>query len=70
MACCQKCRRELSGDEIGLHKKLVNRGAQEYLCLACLAEYFRCDPALLQEKIRQFRRMGCLLFSRQEGEGE
>lgn len=62
-ALCQKCGAEVSGDEVGLYKKLVNRGATQYLCKLCLAHRFSCDPALLDEKIRQFKRMGCSLFA-------
>ena len=65
-AYCQKCGGQVSGDEIGLYKKLVNRGASTYLCKVCLAERFSCDTELLDEKIRQFKRMGCTLFVREE----
>lgn len=59
---CIKCGRELVPDEIGLHKKLINRGASEYMCLSCLAQFFHCGEELLQKKIIQFRDMGCTLF--------
>lgn len=58
-----KCGRSLSPDEIGLHKKLVNRGAQAFLCLDCLGEHFQVDQARLREKIEQFRKSGCMLFT-------
>ena len=63
MARCKNCGRTLTGDEIGLYRKLVNRGAREYLCKDCLAAHFSCDTALLDEKIAQFRAMGCILFA-------
>ena len=53
MARCKNCGRTLTGDEIGLYRKLVNRGADTYLCKACLADHFSCDTALLDEKIAQ-----------------
>lgn len=63
MARCKTCGREVTGDEIGLTKKLVNRAATEYRCIDCLAAYFRVAPDLLREKIEQYRAMGCTLFS-------
>lgn len=61
-ANCTACGAAVSGDEIGLYRKLVNRGACDYLCKACLAKRFDCEVALLDEKIAQFKRMGCSLF--------
>ena len=63
MAQCMKCKRELVNDEIGLHKKLINRGATRFMCLSCLAQFFHCDEALLRQKIEQFRENGCVLFA-------
>lgn len=60
---CLRCGRRLTGDDIGAHRKLVNRGATEFLCIPCLAAHFRVPEALIREKIEYFRRMGCLLFS-------
>ena len=62
-ASCEKCGQSLTGDEIGLYRKLVNRGARSYLCKICLAKKFGCDTALLDEKTAQFKRMGCVLFT-------
>lgn len=62
MAACIRCGRTLTNDEIGAHKKLINRGAQEFLCLTCLAGKFRVSEDRLREKIQQFKDMGCLLF--------
>ena len=61
-ACCRSCGRPLLPDEIALTKKLVNRGAREFLCLACLSAHFQVSEETLREKIRQFREMGCTLF--------
>ena len=60
---CLKCKRELTPDEIGLHKKLVNRGASEYMCIDCLSQYFDVPITILYEKIEQFKKMGCTLFN-------
>ena len=63
MARCMTCGRELTSDEIGLHKKMINRGATSFMCLSCLAAYFHCEEKLLLDKIEQFRDLGCLLFT-------
>lgn len=59
---CKKCGGPLTRDEIGLYKKLFNRAAVSFLCLSCSAEYFGVTPGLLENKIRQFKEMGCTLF--------
>ncbi len=61
---CAACGGVLGRDDVGLYKKLFCRWAEEgFLCKACIAEKLRCDIALLDEKIRQFREVGCLLFT-------
>lgn len=35
--------KRLTGDEIGLHKKLVNRGARKFMCIDCLAAYYNVN---------------------------
>ncbi len=62
MSSCKKCGKELSGNDIGLTKKLINRGSTEFLCIDCIAEKFECTKELLEEKIRQFKESGCTLF--------
>ncbi|MBD8961563.1 MAG: hypothetical protein EGR81_05065 [Ruminococcaceae bacterium] len=62
MSTCKKCGKELSGNDIGLTKKLINRGSTEFLCIDCIAEKFDCTKELLEEKIRQFKESGCTLF--------
>ena len=62
MTLCAGCDRELTKDEIALTKKLVNRGAESFFCLTCLAQKFAVSEELLREKIDQFRKMGCTLF--------
>lgn len=62
MSNCKKCGKELSGNDIGLTKKLINRGSTEFLCIDCIAEKFDCTKKLLEEKIRQFKESGCTLF--------
>lgn len=62
MSKCVKCGRELVNDDIGLTKKLINRGSTEFYCMDCLADMFSCSTELLQKKIEQFRKQGCSLF--------
>ena len=63
MAECFKCGRRLTVNEIGLHKRLINRGAEEYMCKACLAKHFYVSEELLDEKIKMYIMQGCTLFS-------
>ena len=63
MATCKNCGKELENDEIGIYKRMVNRGATELLCIKCLAEYFKISEDLVREKIEHFRNMGCTLFA-------
>ena len=62
MEHCKICGRELDRDEIGLTKKLINRGATEFLCMTCLAEKFDMTEAECQTLIDHFREAGCHLF--------
>ena len=62
MSNCKKCGKELSGNDIGLTKKLINRGSTEFLCINCIAEKFDCSKELLEEKIKKFKESGCTLF--------
>jgi uncharacterized protein YlaI len=62
MAKCMKCDRELVKTDIALHKKIVNRTAQEYMCISCLAEYFKTTVEDLESMIEDFKRAGCTMF--------
>ena len=61
MQCCF-CQAALSRNEVGLTKKLINRGAAEYLCYACLARKFSVDIQALKNMAEAFRASGCTLF--------
>ena len=63
MAICRQCQRTLTGDEISVYRKLVNRESTSFMCKSCLADYFGVGVEKIDEKIRQFKRNGCLLFT-------
>lgn len=68
MSQCESCGRTLHPDEIGLTKKLINRGTAAFYCIDCLAAHFQVSPEDLRRKIEEFREMGCTLFApKQEG---
>ena len=62
---CKVCRRPLTADEIAVTRKLVNRGATEFMCVTCLARYFEVRPEDILERIRYFKAAGCTLFENQ-----
>ena len=62
MADCIRCATALTHDEIGLTKKLINRGTSEYLCFDCMAAHFQVTVYELHRKVEEFREMGCTLF--------
>ena len=59
---CMKCGRELDHNEVALTRKLINRGASEFMCLTCLAAHFNVTEDLLRDKIEHFKKQGCTLF--------
>lgn len=64
---CFQCGRTLSSDEIAVYRRLVNRAAEQCLCISCFAKEFSVTEELIRQKIRQFREMGCTLFSNSAG---
>lgn len=59
---CRQCGADLTRDEVGLTKKLINRGATEFLCYGCMAAHFAVTVEVLRQKAAEFREMGCTLF--------
>lgn len=59
---CIKCDRLLTNDEAGLHKKLFNRGATQYMCIHCISNYLDVSEDILRNKIQYFKKIGCTLF--------
>ena len=60
---CAKCNRTLSHDEIGLYKRLFNRGAEKFWCIHCISECLEVPIPRLERKIEEFRAAGCTLFT-------
>ncbi len=59
---CIKCNIELKSIDIGATKKFINRGAEEFMCLDCLAKYLGVPKEMILEKIELFKKEGCTLF--------
>lgn len=60
---CVRCGALLGKDDIALTRKMVNRGAEEFCCIPCLADHFKLSDEILREKIKEFKAMGCTLFN-------
>ena len=60
---CINCSKELTKNDIGMHKKMVNRGAREFMCIPCLSKYFHIPEEAIYKKIDYFKKMGCTLFN-------
>ncbi len=60
---CKNCGKSLSFNEMGLCKKLINRGTTEFYCIDCLAENLRCDADFLRDRISYYAETGCTLFA-------
>ena len=60
---CYACgKKNLSKNEIGLTKKLLDMDSKQFYCLECLAEYLEVDVEFLIARIQEFKEQGCDLF--------
>lgn len=59
---CTKCSAPLTETDIAFYKKLVNRGANSFMCKKCTSEHFQITLERADELIEHFRRSGCTLF--------
>lgn len=59
---CIKCGKGLKNLDIALHKKMINRGATQWMCIDCLAEYTGVSTEELIKKAEYFKKQGCTLF--------
>lgn len=57
-----ECGKHLSYNEIGVHKRFINRGSTSFLCFQCLSKKLDVSEELIQEKIEHFKQQGCTLF--------
>lgn len=62
MSTCIQCGKGLSHNEIGAHKKFINRGSTQFLCKSCLADKLDVTTEMIDRKIEQFKQQGCTLF--------
>lgn len=60
---CYVCgKSQLTKDEIGLTKKIIDKKASSFYCLDCLADYLEVTTDELLDKIEEFKNEGCTLF--------
>ena len=57
-----QCGRQLTFNDIGAHKKFINRGSRQFFCKKCLAEKLDITVEDIDRKIEQFKLQGCTLF--------
>lgn len=62
MERCRTCEAPLSTNEIAAYLKMVDRGAESFLCKACLARRLGTTEEEIDRKIEHFKRQGCVLF--------
>ncbi|MCI5949029.1 MAG: hypothetical protein PUK72_03535 [Oscillospiraceae bacterium] len=60
---CKECGKKLTDIDIGFHKKMINRGAVEYMCLECVCRHFDITKERAYEMIERFKKSGCKLFN-------
>ena len=60
---CMECGAELLADDIAIHRKLVQRNAEEFYCIDCLAELMGRTRPEIEKLIKYYRDSGqCTLF--------
>ena len=61
-ALCFQCGKALTCDDVGIYKRLVNRGSKKFLCIHCLSVFFQVEEPLILERIEFYKKQGCTLF--------
>ena len=59
---CFSCGAKLTRDDIGMYRKAVNKGAEQCLCLDCLARKYGVSRSYFLDKIALLKARGCTLF--------
>lgn len=60
---CKVCGAPLYDDDRAIYRKLVFRGADEFLCIDCLAKDFGSSREAIERLIAYYRESGkCTLF--------
>ena len=60
---CKECEAGLLDDDIAIYRKLVHRGAEEFLCIDCLGKQLGCARENIERLIQYYRESGqCTLF--------
>lgn len=60
---CYVCgKSNLTKDEIGLTKKLIDKKSINFYCIDCLADYLEVTTEELLDKLEEFKEEGCTLF--------
>jgi hypothetical protein len=63
MKVCLNCGKEILGDESAIYRKLVNKLAENFLCIPCLAKHFNCNESYIRDLIKYYRKSGiCAMF--------
>ena len=59
---CKKCGAALVQVEKALHRKLVNRGAEDFMCKKGLSAHSDIPIEKLDELAVYYKKQGCMLF--------
>lgn len=60
---CYVCgKSNLTKNEMGLTKKLIDKKSIHFYCIDCLADYLEVTTEELLDKIEEFKEEGCTLF--------
>lgn len=60
---CMECGADLYADDIAIHRKLVQRNAEEFYCIDCLGELMGSNRQEIEKLIKYYRESGqCTLF--------
>ena len=59
---CRSCGKKLESDETAINRRLGRSNSADFLCVDCLALYFKCSRQVIEEMIEHFKRTGCSFF--------